>query len=347
MIAKDEEKYIEECLKRLLPYGMEIIVTDTGSTDRTKEIAARYADKVLDFEWNNDFSAARNFCASHASNNWILVLDCDEYVEKLDVRLMRIGMQRYSKRIGKLHLKNLAKRNNGADGYVYHDILRFYNKNYYEFVHPIHENLERKESVKGAIPEEEYFLLPIEAVHHGYNLSPEDMMKKQKRNVDMLRASLEVERGTDREPYIYYQLGQSYQVIGDIDASIEYYNKALDMEDNVRLEYIQTCITQLATAYAQKDDRQSALDVMEKYNGRIDTADFVYTYGLALLGVGEYLKALMQFVIVTTRDDKESLGEELLFCYRQILQLYDRFGQHELAKPFAEQYEYYQKSASL
>ena len=50
IIAKNEEKHIEECLKRLKPYGFEIIVTDTGSTDRTKEIAQRYADKVLDFE---------------------------------------------------------------------------------------------------------------------------------------------------------------------------------------------------------------------------------------------------------------------------------------------------------
>ena len=49
LIAKNEEKNIEECLKRIKPYGFEIIVTDTGSTDKTKEIAARYADKVLDF----------------------------------------------------------------------------------------------------------------------------------------------------------------------------------------------------------------------------------------------------------------------------------------------------------
>ena len=51
IIAKNEERFIEDCLKRLKPFGMEIIVTDTGSTDRTKEIAQKYADKVVDFEW--------------------------------------------------------------------------------------------------------------------------------------------------------------------------------------------------------------------------------------------------------------------------------------------------------
>ena len=72
MIAKNEEKHIEKCLAAIRSHAagsveLEIIVVDTGSTDRTKEIAARYADKVLDFVWVNDFSAARNYSISQAS----------------------------------------------------------------------------------------------------------------------------------------------------------------------------------------------------------------------------------------------------------------------------------------
>ena len=78
IIAKNEQKYIENCLKALRRYSWEIIVVDTGSTDDTRQIATRYADKVYDFTWIDDFSAARNFAAAQASNNWILVLDCDE-----------------------------------------------------------------------------------------------------------------------------------------------------------------------------------------------------------------------------------------------------------------------------
>lgn len=66
IIAKNEEKHIENCLKHLKKYDLEVIVTDTGSTDRTKEIAEKYADKVVDFEWVNDFAAARNYCTSFA-----------------------------------------------------------------------------------------------------------------------------------------------------------------------------------------------------------------------------------------------------------------------------------------
>ena len=95
IIAKNEEKHIEECLKHLKKYDLEVVVTDTGSTDRTKEIAEKYADKVVDFPWINDFAAARNFCASHASNNWIIAIDCDEYVNSIDVRILRILMQKF------------------------------------------------------------------------------------------------------------------------------------------------------------------------------------------------------------------------------------------------------------
>ena len=68
IIAKNEEKFIEDCLRHLQPYGMEIIVADTGSTDRTKEIAEKYADKVVDFEWiNSKFRCCFFFIVSSSS----------------------------------------------------------------------------------------------------------------------------------------------------------------------------------------------------------------------------------------------------------------------------------------
>lgn len=111
IIAKNEEKYIEECLKRLQSYGFEIVVTDTGSTDHTREIAEKYADKVLDFAWINDFSAARNFCVANASNNWILILDCDEYVCKADVKEIQKLMKQYPRYVGSIRLRNLSYAN--------------------------------------------------------------------------------------------------------------------------------------------------------------------------------------------------------------------------------------------
>ncbi|MFN4150134.1 MAG: glycosyltransferase family 2 protein, partial [Candidatus Sericytochromatia bacterium] len=77
MIVKNEENFIEDSLKSVLDIAFEIIVVDTGSKDKTKEIASKYA-KVFDYKWNDDFSKARNYSINLAKGDWILLLDADE-----------------------------------------------------------------------------------------------------------------------------------------------------------------------------------------------------------------------------------------------------------------------------
>ena len=85
MIVKNEERCIERSLKALQPLRdqipCEIVVADTGSEDRTKEIVQKYADICFDFEWVNDFAAARNATIARCTGEWLLVLDADEYLE--------------------------------------------------------------------------------------------------------------------------------------------------------------------------------------------------------------------------------------------------------------------------
>ncbi|KGX89274.1 beta 1,4 glucosyltransferase [Pontibacillus marinus BH030004 = DSM 16465] len=86
MIVKNEEEVLENCLKSVKKACDEIIIVDTGSTDETKEIAAKYTDKVIDFEWVDDFSAARNFSFSHAKMDYILWLDADDILKTKDLK---------------------------------------------------------------------------------------------------------------------------------------------------------------------------------------------------------------------------------------------------------------------
>ena len=80
IIAKDEEKHIENCLRSLVDKHVQIIVVDTGSQDDTKNIALKYTSCVYDYQWNDDFGAAKQFAVSKADNDNILILDCDEYL---------------------------------------------------------------------------------------------------------------------------------------------------------------------------------------------------------------------------------------------------------------------------
>ncbi|WP_139998849.1 glycosyltransferase family 2 protein [Paenibacillus paridis] len=78
MIVKDEEQVLKRCLDSVKELVDEIVIVDTGSTDATKDIAARYTDRLFHFEWNHDFSAARNFSFRQATQDYILWLDADD-----------------------------------------------------------------------------------------------------------------------------------------------------------------------------------------------------------------------------------------------------------------------------
>ena len=82
MIVKNEERVLSRCLDSIKDLVEEIIIVDTGSDDRTKEIAGRYTDKVYDFPWNDNFAEARNFSFSKAGMDYIYCADADEVLDE-------------------------------------------------------------------------------------------------------------------------------------------------------------------------------------------------------------------------------------------------------------------------
>lgn len=79
LIVKDEEAVLDDCLAAL-SWADEVVVYDTGSTDRTREIARRHTDRVVDGHWDDDFGAARARALAHATGDWVLSVDADEVV---------------------------------------------------------------------------------------------------------------------------------------------------------------------------------------------------------------------------------------------------------------------------
>lgn len=84
MIVKNEERVLDRCLKSLVDLVDEIILVDTGSTDTTKLIAEKYNCRIYDYEWIDDFAAARNFSFSKAGMDYIYVADADEYIDEIN-----------------------------------------------------------------------------------------------------------------------------------------------------------------------------------------------------------------------------------------------------------------------
>ena len=86
MIVKNEERVLARCLDCLKNIADEIIIVDTGSTDSTRSVAARYTDKIYEYSWTGDFAAARNFSFSKASMDYIYAADADEVIDEENQR---------------------------------------------------------------------------------------------------------------------------------------------------------------------------------------------------------------------------------------------------------------------
>lgn len=338
IIAKNEEKFLEECLKRISQYGFEIIVTDTGSTDRTKEIAAKYADKVLDFEWINDFSAARNYCAKHASYPWIISLDCDEYVEKIDIKALRMLMQKVPNAVGNIRMKVLIKDVKGQIQYTTEEVTRCYRRDYYQYVGAIHEQITpfgKAEMVNGAISLDA-FIAPMEVVHQGYVLSKDEMEKKQNRNLTILQAALEKD---PEDAYLLFQCAQSMYILGDIENACKYYESVLSHDVSANLMYVRATIMGLAKCYMHFNQPELAISLLKKYEEECKTAKYVFLQACIFHDTKQLMKALLYYVKATTMDDKDTLGANLLNCYQNIIMLAKQMGNDGIATLYQQYYE--------
>lgn len=143
MIVKNEERNLERCLSSYTPLMDEIIVVDTGSTDRTKEIAARFTQKIYDFAWVNDFSKARNFAFQKAGCDYIFSADADEVLEGENVAQFALLKQVLDPEIEIVQMQYANQLQNGTI-YNYDCELRpklFKRTRHFTWIEPIHETV--------------------------------------------------------------------------------------------------------------------------------------------------------------------------------------------------------------
>ncbi|MDE6219734.1 MAG: glycosyltransferase [Lachnospiraceae bacterium] len=330
MIAKNEEHHIEQCLRKLLRYDMEIVVADTGSTDKTKEIAAKYTNKVFDFAWCDDFSAARNFAVSKASNNWILILDCDEYVQDIDVAKLRTCMQKYPKNVGVMEIKNVyTTEENGIakESIQIDEVPRFFNRNYYEYRFRIHEQISPKRLDNYDEMTLETFHMPVVVKHYGYDIPMQEMRKKQERNLKRLLNSLGETEGMD--DYIYFQIGQSYSVLEDYEKAIEAYDMCLEINRNPEKKFLSICLESYADCLMNIGNSSDAYRLLDMNRAYLKTTKLRYLFGKAAYMCKDDETAIGFLTGVTDAADFEQLGENVFDVYARIFAIYKERGQME------------------
>ena len=112
MIVRDEEKTLKRCLDSVKSFINEIIIVDTGSKDKTKEIAKSFNSKIYDFKWINDFSAARNFAFSKATSDYIMWLDGDDFINEEDINKIKLLLENMDISYDYISAEYILARNN-------------------------------------------------------------------------------------------------------------------------------------------------------------------------------------------------------------------------------------------
>lgn len=278
MIVKNEEEKIARALSWGKGVIWERIVVDTGSTDRTVEIAEDLGASVWHFPWNDDFSAAKNFALEKAKGDWIFFLDADEYPQPEDEKkiLREIEIAEHLGYDGiSTGLANLDDE--GRIGAIGAQVRLFRNSPKLRYYRRVHEQLRR---TNGGFPSLTDATEEILILHDGYQTEVYAGKKKSERN----RRLLERELADNPDDYeIMGYLGDVYQTDGNRAEAKRWFSQAVSKMPDTLPEYdrrSEATLAALLEILAQEGEESELFSVYQRASGLFPkAADFDYLMG--------------------------------------------------------------------
>ena len=234
MIFKNEIHCLERCLRSLSllreTISCELVMADTGATDGSREIAAQYADILIDFPWVNDFAAARNAVLDHCTGEWFLTIDCDEWVEDIAplIKFLRSDKARKSSAalIAQRNYMDLDERENFQDAWV--PRLANRKNGQMRYTGAIHETPVWSENEDIDVVN---IVIPFFLHHDGYAMQQEQAMKSRTaRNMKLLQEELQ------KTPENLRCLIECVQSEPDIEKRMQYAERIVDVVRNLPLD---------------------------------------------------------------------------------------------------------------
>ncbi|MED3662885.1 glycosyltransferase [Ureibacillus terrenus] len=246
MIVKDEEKVLERCLNSVRDLVDEIVIVDTGSTDRTKEIARRYTEKVYDFEWSDDFSAARNFAFQQATKDYIFWIDADDVITEVD-------REKFKK------LKNFLKPEVDAVSMLYHIAFDEYNNP--TFSYRRYRLVKREKNFKWKGPVHEYLEVGGRILHSDVAITHRREKKEGRSDRNLRIYEKRLEKGEELTPRDLFYYSNELKDHGQYEKAIEHYEKFLKLEDGWVEDKIRACIN-LASCYRSLGNLEKEIEAL-------------------------------------------------------------------------------------
>jgi glycosyltransferase involved in cell wall biosynthesis len=215
LIVRDEAEFVDGCLRSLVGNVDEIVVVDTGSCDRTIEIASQFPISLHHFSWVNDFSAARNFALERATGDWILYIDADERLEiPRHDEYARLLMDR-----GKVAWKLRLHPRVGWTAYS--ELRLFRNDPRIRFKGVIHENIWPAVDAVARADRLDVGSCDLQLHHVGYEA---DQSRKNPRNIPLLRDLLSADPD---HFFAWWHLGECLRLSGNDQAADETWSRGI------------------------------------------------------------------------------------------------------------------------
>ncbi|MGE5404944.1 MAG: glycosyltransferase [Candidatus Saccharibacteria bacterium] len=302
MIVKNEEETLGRCLDSIKDLVDEIVIVDTGSTDRTKEIAERYSAKIHDFEWIDDFSAARNYSFSKATQDYILWLDADDVLFETDREKLKKLKETLDPRIDVVMMRyNLGVDDKGNVTTTYYRERLLKRSRNFKWHDPIHE----------------YMLFSGNIINSDVAITHKKMRGRSSRNLDIFEKMISQGRELSHRNKFYYARELFHN--RRFEEAIVYYHKFLDAEGGLMANYIDACID-LYSCYKQKDDEKSAYKaLLRSFEHDIPHAEICCQLGYFHKKRQEYRKAVYWFAQAANIPKPESSwGSIIPDCYDYI-----------------------------
>lgn len=321
MIVKNEEKVIARCLESVEDIADEIVIVDTGSTDRTKEICSKYTNKIFDFQWIDDFSAARNFSYSKANMEYIMWMDADDVILKEDLAKFKELKISLDSSVDTVMMKyNVGFDSEGNTTFSYYRERLSKRSKDYKWIEPVHEHLEKDGNIINA---------DISITH-----KKEDIPTPG-RNLTIYEKLISSGAKLSPRSTFYYArelyYGQRYE------KAAEYFEKFLEdglgwLEDNISACY------HLSVCYAAKQDNSNRLKfLLKSFEYAAPRAEICCELGSYYFDMEEYERAISWYKLAAGMEeptdnwgfiDHDFYG---FFPNIQLCVCYDRIGDIEKA----------------
>lgn len=245
MIVKNEEQVLERCLKSAKDIVDEIIIVDTGSTDKTKDIAKKYTDQIYNFKWIDDFSKARNYSFSKATKEYILWLDADDVILEKDRKEFIKLKNNFDKNIDVVMMKyNISYDEELKPTFSYNRERLIKNNIKYKWVGEVHEVI---------VPSGNIFYSNIAISHK------KEKKEYTKRNLNIFLKMLKEGKKLDARQQFYYARELYYHGMYK-DAILEF-KKFFNKKDAWLENKISACI-ELYNCYMALNDEKNSLKAL-------------------------------------------------------------------------------------